>query len=63
MKESALQKIMIEASTEVYLKPEKDFPIGEPRFYHIIDGESWVESAIDRIIEYWLVGDILSKLP
>ena len=39
MKESALQKIMIEASTEVYLKPEKDFLIGEPRFYHIIDGK------------------------
>lgn len=39
IKESALKNIMIEASTEVYLKPEKDFPIDEPRAYRIIDGK------------------------
>ena len=39
MNKSILDKIMIEASTDVYLKPEKDFPMNTPQFYRIVDGK------------------------
>lgn len=39
MQKSVLEKIMVDTELEYYLKPEKDFPLGEGRVYRIIDGK------------------------
>lgn len=38
-KESILKSIMVDAISEIFLKPEKDFPLGDSQTYRIIDGK------------------------